>query len=72
MTDPIRTPDSPAADDTRHTWSVPSERRIAELEDEVDELRSANEILLSVAAYFGNANVLPARPGIPGPPATER
>ncbi|REK87560.1 hypothetical protein DY245_26155 [Streptomyces inhibens] len=72
MTDPIRTPDTLAVDHTRHTRPLQAERRIAELENELDELRSANEILLSVATYFGKANALPTRPGIPGPPADER
>ncbi|MFF8367295.1 hypothetical protein ACF05W_00425 [Streptomyces lydicus] len=63
-----------AVDHTRHTRPLQAERRIAELEDELDELRSANAILLSVATYFHRANShdLPGRPGIPSPDAGDR
>lgn len=60
------------ADHTRHTRPLQAELRIAELEDELDELRSANAILLSVATYFRNAQAAPGGPGIPAPPAAER
>ncbi|GGZ26634.1 hypothetical protein GCM10010387_19960 [Streptomyces inusitatus] len=53
-------------DDMRQSRHAPAEHRIAELEDEVDELRSANEILLSVAAYFSNTGVPPTPPGTSG------
>ncbi|MER6047848.1 hypothetical protein K2224_22405 [Streptomyces sp. BHT-5-2] len=42
-----------------------TESRIAELEREVDELRSANAILLSVATYYSKHHVPHCTPGRP-------
>ncbi|MEU7637119.1 hypothetical protein AB0C11_13660 [Streptomyces sp. NPDC039016] len=75
MPDPARTQHShsgqavPGADPTRPAAPPQVEARIAELENEVDELRSANVILLSVATYFSNGQVPPDSVAIPVPPA---
>ncbi|MGW2919228.1 hypothetical protein ACWDBF_15380 [Streptomyces angustmyceticus] len=58
------------ADHTRRTQPLQAERRIVELEDELDELRSANEILLSVVTYFHNSTVHD-RPRSPGTPSLD-
>ncbi|MEU5837271.1 hypothetical protein ABZ820_26875 [Streptomyces diacarni] len=61
-------------DKTSHVRLLQAKRRIAELEEELDELRSANEILLSVTTYFHNTNghALLGRPGIPAPDVDDR
>ncbi|MYT28851.1 MULTISPECIES: hypothetical protein [unclassified Streptomyces] len=65
----VRLVDADAAGPTGLAGPPRAESRIAELEREVDELRSANAILLSVATYYSKHHVPHCIPGRPSAPS---